>query len=204
MEQSMYETNSFKREYRAAFIRFISNQNNKYQLTITFKESTSDKECKKTINEMIRRLNQRLIGRNYINVGVYLSGFIVMERQKNGTLHFHSILNSDGGYLDDRDKLVSNLEKIRVKMVSNTRKTSRGNPLVLIGAKGGVSLDDYYKNNNKLEQYLTKNLEDPRINGIDTLGFWCADGAIFGDDSMQGGRRTGYLGSFYNHKEAKR
>lgn len=59
-------------------------QKNLYFLTITFPEKTTDENAYKMMNSWLTNLRQRKIIGSYIWVA---------ERQKNGTIHFHFLIN---------------------------------------------------------------------------------------------------------------
>jgi len=62
--------------------------------TLTFKESVHPEEATKRYYRFIRKINERLFGRNYRKRGEGVVWICALEWQRRGVLHFHSLIGN--------------------------------------------------------------------------------------------------------------
>ena len=158
----------------------LNNPDNKYHLTITFRQGTSDRAAHQALNECIGRFNQRAYGRRYIKQRKRIHGFAVRERTANETVHFHMIIRDPYNDLELKRSFEETVESvipaIRNPFYSDTKR--------LIGDNGKKVQKYYNDGSSGLEQYLTKNFDKHSLSlqeKIDTFGVLDYRQVWFGD-----------------------
>jgi hypothetical protein len=150
-------------------------------LTITLREGTSDAMCNRHLNEFLKRLNQRIYSRRYLNKGLHLQGFAVRERTKRGTLHFHILI-----FFDANECSLTKLKDAINEVVNSYLRIHTSTGSKPIFEHTGVHLAAYNnEGNNRLEAYLTKTISNPHSYNEDTtspIGLLGVNNVEFGSD----------------------
>lgn len=137
-----------------AYLNLLRNKNNRLHFTLSFKEGTKDKITEKGINHVIKYLNHHLFGRNFKKKGQFIAGFCIREHSKNGTYHYHCILQlSTQGLKPNHLPLIKPLLTNVIKKLTDLKQS---NPKP-ISSNHGWRLQKYYPD--KLEQYLLKQVK---------------------------------------------
>jgi len=63
-------------------------------VTLTFKESIHPEAAAKRYHRFIRKINERLFGRNYRKQGKGVVWVCALEHQRRGVIHFHSLIGN--------------------------------------------------------------------------------------------------------------
>jgi hypothetical protein len=160
------------RNTRNAFIQMIDHQPNKYSLTISYPSGTSDLNTNRSLTLFMHFLNQRVLTHSYKKRDVFVDGFVARERTKNGTLHYHIILNENKAQLPDYNEF-----NLMVKKCINKVKTNHESKKTITGNKGW-NLQAYFHNGKGgFEGYITKNFEcsksdaDEAFNSIGIMNY---------------------------------
>lgn len=144
--------------YRLSYEILMTSPSNKYFITINKLGNLGENKVKtrKLMNEFIRRLRQRTIGRRK---HAYLSGFVVEERGEDGSYHYHIILSDPNNLLTDDINVFKKQVELTLASLNKTCFKSNyltGNALYGI-PKECCEVGEYYLD--RLEQYVTKNFE---------------------------------------------
>ena len=169
---------------RKAYTEWVASHDNKYFQTWTYQEGTSDRLVGTTFTEGMHRINQKVHGRRYCKRNRFIEGFVIRERQKNGTLHHHCLLHENKFKLPD-------FEEMRSIFLNTCLKLHvPGKPNKKLISLQGCDFQPYYNSDgsNKLEWYITKTLGSRnRIpEGLhDNLAPLSVEGALFGLRPLQ-------------------
>jgi hypothetical protein len=131
----------------------FTNEDNKFAVTITFIEGTSDSKAKEAFNQLIHLVNSKLYGKKYLEKEEqFIHGFGVIERQSNDTIHFHAIIQDSNGL-----ESIMSFSKAFLLSVPKIRKNRKiGTSRRLIGDKG-FDIARYYRyDDSGFEEYITK------------------------------------------------
>lgn len=144
-----------------------NNTPNTYLLTLSFKIGTPDTSCDWLLREYINRLNQRCYRYKYTRRHLNrraIEGVVVREYHKNGTPHYHILIQDPEGDLED-------FIPFRKAMLLVNESFARSKPLhkelpTYISHLASYSLQAAHQSTNKnvgrLEKYLTKVFEKPQ------------------------------------------
>jgi hypothetical protein len=184
-------------QMRKELVSWMSSFDNKYSLTITFRNGTSNKATQDGFNKLIHLLNQRIFGRRYKKKDLFITGIVARECQLNGTLHYHAILRENGTKLPNKNDFDKILEECILKIKSQPKYSSSSiyddNQNVVteqkmrLVANDGYDLQEYYNNqDNKLEKYITKNFELSKLTiteAINSYDLITKDSITFGQEA---------------------
>lgn len=159
---------------RDAYAQLLEHPDNKYHLTINFKDGYSDNFYHEALNHLIRVLNKKLFGARYMDRGLFLKGFVVRERGESGYLHFHIVITDLRGVLSQakipfRSACCRSVHKVygrHFRLFEKQNEDVRASRLI---GKNSWVLQEYYKSivEDGLEGYLTKTLEDEEVSWSD-------------------------------------
>ena len=164
---------------REAYTKWIARKQKTYFLTITFVDGTSDKLATDSFNHIIHRLNKKVHGPRYQKHHRHIEGFVVRERQDNGTLHFHCLLYEDSFELPKRDQMLSKIKDIWPRIINPNKPNKK-----LVDLKG-CDFQSYYDSEKPqhLEWYITKTLGRRKYIPTelnDNVALLGVDNALFG------------------------
>ena len=173
--------NTLIRSIRKVFEEWISSQDNSFCFTLTFKEGTTNIDCERNLDKLVRHVNQRLFTRRYQKKGKQLNGFATREYTQNGTLHFHYLINNNDKNLIEFDEIKNTFYEC-LPALTPKGKTLRVGQL-------GFDIQEYYnKGDSRLEKYITKNFEKIRMtieDAYDSIGVFSCEGAHFGNKAKK-------------------
>jgi len=173
---------SQRSQFQSAYVEQINASKPMYHLTVTFLKGTYDDVAENSIRFLFRLINKKLYGNRFYNKNKYIKGFIVRERCKSGTLHYHTALIDPDGDLPSRDDIFN---AIRSSVPKVTWKNDSSRRII---ASEGWQLQDYYDTGDKgLEYYITKNFnkwEYTLEQATDSIGKLEMQGINFGSDMI--------------------
>ncbi|MEH6357458.1 MAG: hypothetical protein V7745_00605 [Pseudomonadales bacterium] len=176
-------------EYQTAMAKWLDDKSNKYHWTVTFRHGCTNAFYHQSFNHLVERLNNLLFSKRnrYRNILTRIHGFAVRERNGQGDVHFHCIIQDPLGDLESKMSFERALEiavpKITYEPMLYDVKAKNGKAKRLI-SNSGSKLQSYYNDGaSKLENYVTKQFYDRRLTVqecLDNVGIFESDGAVFG------------------------
>lgn len=179
----------YQKKITKSVVEMLKHPTNKYFLTLAPKHNTNLRAIKKSLNLVIKRLNQQLYGKRYMNKKdangnpyKYIHGIVVLENAHRHNPHFHIIIRDPNGDLELKYSLREAISIYLPKTKCNPYASN--GPLV--GSKSW-DLQECYNHesiDNRLEEYLAKDVD---IRGywnnnkpLDNIAILSVDGAAFG------------------------
>jgi hypothetical protein len=159
MNNTNTETIFTKLKMRQEYIDWISNEPTEYHLTITYLKGTSDHIADRSIKAFFHFLNQKIYtNRYYKRPDDFIKGFVSRERQKNGTLHYHSLIFTLDNRIPDYNTFC-----ILIDMCLEKLMISHGSFKRITGDKGWELQEYSNDGDDDLECYVTKNFEEYKM-----------------------------------------
>ena len=169
-----------KQDNENAVINLLKDESNIYHLTVSPIKGFSLTYLEKSLNHLIKLMNEKLYGKRYKKQGNYMNGVAVLENSCGENPHFHIIIRDLKGDLENKCSVGDALEAVlpRIKTSFGDKTSKR-----LIGTKS-YCLQNYFNDgSSRLEQYLAKEFAaspsmriSTRLNNIALLN---EDGARF-------------------------
>ena len=128
----------------------LKNNNTRYVLTITFNRDIPDLMSLDTGRSLLKRLRNEYFGKN--KKRDYIKGYLVVEKQKSGRLHFHFLIQ-DHSVFQRIDKPFQDMVIKKCKKLKS------------INENVGVDIQNYYEYT--LEGYLLKTTDG--VNDFDFI-----------------------------------
>ena len=145
-----------KNQVKDAVVEILTNECNKYHLTIAPKTGHTLKFIIKSLNNLIHRINQKLYGRRYRKKGLHITGIVIMEHFDKSNPHFHIIIRDPRGDLESRCRL----EDVLIQAIPKIGERFRVDPDDIIPpliSPNCWKLQKYWNDGEgSLEHYLSK------------------------------------------------
>lgn len=138
-------------DYKEAWSQFIQDKGPfQYHLTTTFNTKISDNIAYKSMMFYLHLLNQKIFGSRYKKKGLHIEGFIFAESHKDGTTHYHLLLeDNELFHVADKPSLQEHVNNsiVKVKLGNSNRQ---------IISPVGVRLDEVYSSD--IIEYTIKSM----------------------------------------------
>lgn len=136
-------------------VKWLSKQNIKYHLTITFPKFTDEKWTRRLLNTLIKNLNRAIYKKRFSEGKSCLKGFAIRERSKKMMTDHYHILFSDNAWLPKTDKMEHLIDK-QVRFLKTDLKTGKKKKYYI----QDYLLQNYYNHGDDgLENYVSKQFE---------------------------------------------
>ena len=152
--------NSPSMKVKQGYIDWIDEYEYCYFVTFTFQYEYTVLQGIQHINKLMRYANEQIFGKRYFKKNQFLDGFVVVEKHKSGSPHYHMIIKKDSK-IDMKGKLeVKDILEIQSRKVTmNIGKSG----IRIFGTKS-IDIREVYSDD--IVGYVTKDIWKSRGNTV--------------------------------------